>query len=73
MQSAPRRGEWVTGQLYDGSVVRMHYAQDMSGEVQPPFEGWFERVDVSGGPGYFRQVRPASWKPITPETADVHP
>lgn len=41
----------------DGREVEAHYACDLSGENQPPFEGWFERRGT-----YFSAVEPVAWR-----------
>lgn len=42
MSSAPRNATWVELRGKDGLVERAHWASDLSGEDQPPFEGWFK-------------------------------
>lgn len=62
MANAPRpcteiRGRTATGQLLEP----MHFAQDLSGEDQPAFCGWF--VPSSSGSG-FVEVSPVEWQPL---------
>lgn len=61
MVDAPKNATWVEG--WNGKkVVKMHFAEDLSGEEQPAFSGWF--VDCGS---YFGAVHPAPkrWRPIT--------
>lgn len=37
-------GKWLDVMMPDGAIIRAHWAQDMSGEEQPPFRGWFRKV-----------------------------
>jgi hypothetical protein len=64
MKLAPTSGPvvWVLGQLADGSEVRMHFACDLSGEEQPPFKGWFQRIG-EGPSSYMTGVIPLRWRP----------
>ena len=63
IETAPLDCTYVELELKDGSVVVGHWAQDLSGEYQPPFSGWFVEVP---GCKYFKQVypRPVAWRPI---------
>lgn len=48
----------------DGKEVRvMHFAQDLNGEDQPPFSGWFYRVG-SERDGFFAGFHPTRWRLI---------
>lgn len=47
------RGRSLKGRIYD----RMHFARDLSGDEQPPFEGWFDSAT-------YNQVDPFEWQPI---------
>lgn len=62
MESAPKSGfpiEHVEGRRADGSLIEdMHFAQDLTGEDQPPFSGWFS----PSGDGYI-EVVPVAWRP----------
>lgn len=56
--------------LMDGGVTvkDAHWAEDLSGEEQPPFRGWF--VAVKDGTGKFlynREVpgEPCAWAPVS--------
>lgn len=42
-----------------------HFAEDLSGEEQPPFSGWFESVrDSQGRVLFFREIeKPQGWRP----------
>lgn len=64
MKLAPVDGPvvWIIGQLADGSEVRMHFAQDLSGSDQPAFSGWFKQVGDGAG-SYFASVYPVRWRP----------
>lgn len=61
MSSAPRDCTWVEIERRDGVVVKAHFAEDLSGEEQPSFSGWF--VDCGS---YFGAVypKPKRWRPI---------
>jgi hypothetical protein len=61
MNSAPRNAKWLILLLNNGTTVRAHYAEDLSGEDQPPFRGWFEEMGSHG----FSEVSgdPIGWKP----------
>jgi hypothetical protein len=66
MESAPRNAQWI--EVDTGTeIVRAHFAQDLSGEEQPAFSGWFRAVsgqrwsneEQQFGPDvYFTQVTP---------------
>lgn len=55
----------VRALLSDGMVVNdCHFAEDLSGEEQPAFSGWF----IPSGSHGFRQAegkRPMFWQPCT--------
>jgi hypothetical protein len=60
MESAPKNATWV--EVDTGTrIVRAHWASNLSGEEQPPFEGWFEDKG-----SYFAAVFPSPirWRPI---------
>lgn len=63
MELAPRSSRLgLRGKAKDGTVIEdMHWASDLSGEDQPPFQGWF--VPNTPGRG-FVQVLPVSWQPM---------
>jgi hypothetical protein len=50
--------------LPDGTIQLAHWASDLSGSDQPPFEGWFEKVfNDSGNILYCRGIEtPIAWK-----------
>ena len=60
MRLAPVCRPYLDGLLADGQVVDIHFAQDLSGEEQPPFSGWFRPLE--SGHGYI-QVHPKAWRP----------
>lgn len=63
MKDAPRNCKHVQVILRDGTIHKdAHFASDLSGEDQPPFEGWFI---ACGKPEYgFRGIDdPIGWKP----------
>lgn len=48
------------GNFYGHTVG--HWAQDLSGEEQPPFRGWFHKL----GNSYFEvSPAPTHWEPLT--------
>lgn len=55
---------------WDGQVLIAHYAENLSGEEQPPFSGWFT---WSGGErlyGYFREIeRPMLYRDKTGDSS----
>ncbi len=62
MDSAPKDASWVIVRLKDNTEVEAHFAENLSGEDQPPFSGWFRR---SSDPGSMIAVeQPMGWKPI---------
>lgn len=44
-----------------------HWAQDLSGEEQPPFRGWFWRH----ADGFAQLPEPTGWKPLSPAATPV--
>lgn len=61
IKTAPRNASWVDVLMGDGTVQRAHWASDLSGEDQPPFEGWF----VNRGT-YFEGIpEPVAWRPCS--------
>ena len=60
MECAPRDTTWIDVETTDGTICAAHWACDLSGEEQPPFEGWFTG---EGQNGPFRQVHPIHWRP----------
>lgn len=61
MRTAPKNATWIEVETKDGQICQAHWASDLSGEEQPPFEGWY----VEPKPGYsYRQVQPIQWRPL---------
>lgn len=51
-----------------------HWAQDLSGEEQPPFKGWYRPiVDDKGKTLMFAEINgtPAWWRPEPPQPGEV--
>lgn len=68
MDEAPKNATWVFVRLPDGAEVAAHWASDLSGEEQPPFEGWFVGGKHTSG---FRQVKdPVLWRPLSEQEAE---
>jgi hypothetical protein len=64
MSDAPR-GRTVRVKLESGEILDAHFAQDLSGEEQPPFQGWFKlRSKKHPEYGYVQIDCPIAWKPI---------
>lgn len=58
--------------MRDGTVHEdAHWASDLSGEDQPPFEGWFRPVkDSDGRTSYYAYIgEPVAWRPCPPNGA----
>lgn len=72
MSEAPTaRASWVTLWYEDGLntyPVAAHWAGDLSGEEQPPFEGWFRWSGCRGGGHYPAPDNPIGWTPIEQQT-----
>ena len=76
MNGAPRRLFWlpidsapkgvrVQVKMKDGTIYEdAHWASDLSGEEQPPFQGWYIPViDSEGRESHFREIEePVEWK-----------
>lgn len=64
MSNAPSCGYpilHIRGRTADGHVLEsMHFAQDLSGDEQPAFSGWF----VQTAPHHNSQVTPVEWQPL---------
>lgn len=64
MVNAPRAGYPILhlrGRTADGRIVEpMHFAENLSGEEQPAFSGWF----VPAGEHCNNQVHPVEWQPL---------
>ncbi len=52
---------WFMGRLKDGTEVPVHFAQDLSGEEQPPFKGFFK-----DNGSYMAGVDLKEWRPFEP-------
>jgi hypothetical protein len=66
ISSAPRDATWIEIRASGGMIWAAHWAQDLSGEEQPVFIGWF----VFDGPRGFRDIgQPKAWRPLNPEKA----
>lgn len=61
MKTAPRNATDVRLKLKNGETVIGHWASDLSGEDQPPFEGWFEKKPHLN---CFTEVKPFAWRSI---------
>lgn len=72
--TAPETAEWVQlgyppDRSREPTIIVAHFAQDMSGEEQPPFKGWFRANLGDGGRVYgFSGVPPGwvAWRPLWP-------
>lgn len=67
MQIAPKDCRWITVLTSEGDEERVHWAEDLSGSDQPPYQGWFkEHPSPKCG---FIQVRGPfqGWKPCAQE------
>lgn len=73
ISTAPKNGTSIEVQMISGKVYEdAHWASDLSGEEQPPFEGWFVPVksSVDGRVMGFSQIAtPKLWRPIPPKCA----
>jgi len=68
MSTAPKTSQWIEAILKDGATARIHWAQDLSGEAQPAFSGWFYEK-VNGGMFYEIFPEPVRWRPAHGEEA----
>jgi len=60
--TAPRNATWIQVLMADGTEHRAHWGQDLSGEEQPAFRGWFIEVG-EGRNSYMRQIEePIGWR-----------
>lgn len=57
MATAPKNATWIQVKTASGKIIEAHYAQDYSGEIQPAFDGWFDRnlVEIE---------TPVAWKAL---------
>lgn len=61
MWTEPRQARSFRALMSDGSELPdVHFAEDLSGEEQPAFSGWF----VPCGPGFVAVKKPLAWRPI---------
>lgn len=66
MDSAPK-GVTVEVRTKNGRTLEAHFAQDLSGEEQPPFKGWFRYVSETS----CAQIDdPIAWRPIVPNQGE---
>ncbi len=61
MSTAPQNATWCEVKLQDGTLKRAHWASNLSGEEQPPFQGWFE-----GEKTCWQIAEPVEWRPPGP-------
>jgi hypothetical protein len=61
METAPKDASWVQVKLPDLTIIEAHWASNLSGEEQPPFQGWFKR---DGSSGYIGVPTPILWRPV---------
>ena len=59
MDSAPKDGRNITIKTESDEIVKGHFAQDLSGEFQPMFKGWF--TEYKGHSDYM-EIKPKQWK-----------
>jgi hypothetical protein len=73
MESAPKNCTWVEVLLKNNEIVRAHFAQDLSGEDQPAFSGWFKECPSETWSNSeqcfvpqpcFSEVSPIRWRPL---------
>ena len=64
MNLAPKDSSWIEAELQDGNIVTVHWASDLSGEEQPPYEGWFTVFDEEDERAGYRQVFPIHWRKL---------
>jgi hypothetical protein len=66
ISNAPRNATSVRVRMKDGTIHPCaHWAQDLSGEEQPSFSGWFVPVVENGRTVFMRQIdEPQYWMPI---------
>lgn len=61
MDSAPKDGRNIRVRDKEGKIHNAHFAQDLSGEEQPPFSGWFYRNERNN---QYHQVKPVEWRSL---------
>lgn len=70
MDTAPRNATNIEVLMANGDVLVAHWAQDLSGECQPPFKGWF--VKRAGGYGAYEIDTPKKWRPLNATNAPAN-
>lgn len=60
IRTAPKDATWIQVRMEDGTIHRAHWASNLSGEEQPPFEGWF----VDRKTHFLGIHEPKEWKPL---------
>lgn len=63
MKTAPQNASWVKVLMRDGTIHEAHFASDLSGEDQPPFEGWFIRASKPEY-GFYGIDDPVAWQKL---------
>lgn len=66
IETAPRNASEIKLKSGERELVG-HFAQNLSGEEQPSFSGFFEAVqDAAGKTLYFSEIHPAPthWRPL---------
>ena len=61
MSTAPQNGEWIQVKIWNEKIYLAHFAEDLSGEDQPPFSGWFTNC----GRDYSSVGEPLGWQPLS--------
>ena len=69
LRTAPTKGHPILNiniRTSDGRIIEGHWAEDLSGEFQPPFKGWFDTdlTEISN---------PAEWQPIFASFNEEYP
>ncbi|MEQ1644894.1 MAG: hypothetical protein ABL959_15705 [Pyrinomonadaceae bacterium] len=62
IETAPKNASWIRVILPGGQKLEAHWAQDLSGEEQPPFKGWFRKYE--GSSGFSQIAEPIGWRPL---------
>ncbi len=66
IKTAPRNATTIRVKMRDGVMHEAHWAEDISGEDQPAFRGWFIAVGNS-----FREIdEPVEWMPMDAPTPE---
>jgi hypothetical protein len=73
MAYAPHNANWLSVAVLDGNKVRverLHWAQDESGDDQPPYRGWFKEQPI--GDGFIQAAGVMlGWRPIHAAEAEL--